>query len=72
MDSIRIPTRRLLRESRTHPIQVVNSGRFSSHWIILFNDILVHVHGSGHTVHPLSTLWVETVTDEENDQVRQM
>lgn len=69
VDTVRIPVRRLVRESRAHPIQVVNSGRFSSHWIVLFSDVLVHVAGSVHTVHPLSTLWVEPVPDEDNDQV---
>lgn len=68
VDSIRIPVRRLVRESRAHPIQVANSGRFSSHWIVLFSDILVHVAGSVHTVHPLCTIWVESIPDEENDQ----
>lgn len=68
VDAVRIPVRRLVRESRAHPIQVVNSGRFSSHWIVLFSDVLVHVAGSVHTLHPLSTLWVEPVPDEENDQ----
>ncbi|KAK3916569.1 Alsin [Frankliniella fusca] len=68
VDSIRTPMRRLVRESRAHPIQVANSGRFSSHWIVLFSDILVHVAGSVHTVHPLSTIWVESIPDEDNDQ----
>lgn len=68
VDTIRNPERRLVRESRAHPLQVVNSGRFSSHWIVLFSDILVHVAGSMHTVHPLSTLWVEAIPEENNDQ----
>ncbi|KAJ9583748.1 hypothetical protein L9F63_021911 [Diploptera punctata] len=68
IEVLRTPERRLIRESRTHPISVINSGRFSSHWFILFTDILVHVTGSTHVVHPLNTLWVDAVQDTDTIQ----
>ena len=64
IDVLRTPERRLIRESRSHPISLANSGRFSSHWFILLTDVLIHVSGySTHTAHPLSTIWVEPLSD---------
>ncbi|EFN76628.1 Alsin [Harpegnathos saltator] len=65
---LRSPDRRLIRESRTHPLSILNSGRFSSHWFVLLTDIFIHVTGTTHTVHPLRTLWVEPLPDSENVQ----
>ncbi|KAG7208800.1 hypothetical protein KM043_014993 [Ampulex compressa] len=62
---LRSPDRRLIRESRTHPIAILNSGRFSTHWFVLLTDIFIHVTGTSHTVHPLPTLWVEPLPDSE-------
>lgn len=67
---LRSPDRRLIRESRTYPLSILNSGRFSSHWFVLLTDIFIHVTGTTHTVHPLRTLWVEPLPDSENVQVR--
>lgn len=64
-DALRTPERRLIRESRSHPINLVNSGRFSSHWFIILTDVLVHVGYSGHVVYPLDTIWVEPLQDTE-------
>lgn len=66
---LRSPERRLIRESRSHPIALLNSGRFSTHWFILLTDIFIHVSGTYHTVHPLKTLWVEPLSDSESLQV---
>ncbi|XP_014610965.1 PREDICTED: alsin [Polistes canadensis] len=65
---LRSPERRLIRESRSHPIALFNSGRFSTHWFILLTDIFIHVSGTYHTVHPLKTLWVEPLPDSESLQ----
>lgn len=68
VELLRSPDRRLIRESRTHPIAVLNSGRFSTHWFVLLTDILIHVNGTSHTVHPLPTLWVEPLQDTDTLQ----
>ncbi|XP_020708134.2 alsin isoform X2 [Athalia rosae] len=68
VELLRSPDRRLIRESRTHPIAVLNSSRFSTHWFVLLTDILIHVNGTSHTVHPLPTLWVEPLQDTDTLQ----
>ncbi|XP_046961989.1 alsin [Vanessa cardui] len=68
LDSYRMPERRLIRESKSRPLNLVNPGRFSSHWFILFNDLFVHVSGSTPNVHPLETLWVEAVPNSDSLQ----
>ncbi|KAK0086427.1 hypothetical protein PV325_003204 [Microctonus aethiopoides] len=62
---LRSPKKRLIRESRTHPISISNQSRFSSHWFILLTDIFIHVIGASHTVHSLQTLWVKILPDSE-------
>ena len=57
---------RLLRESRSQPMTVLNSGRFSTHWFILLSDVLVHVGYSGHATYPLATIWVDAVPDSSD------
>lgn len=68
-ESLRSPNRRLIRESKTYSLSILNSGRFSSHWFVLLTDIFIHVTGTTHTIHPLRTLWVELLPDSENVQV---
>ncbi|XP_046736020.1 alsin isoform X3 [Diprion similis] len=68
VELLRSPDRRLIRESRSHPISVLNCGRFSTHWFVLLTDILIHVNGTSHTVHPLPTLWVEPLQDTDTVQ----
>ncbi|CAL7949033.1 unnamed protein product [Xylocopa violacea] len=65
---LRSPDRRLIRESRAHPLSILNSGRFSTHWFVLLTDIFIHVTGTFHMVHPLQTLWVEVLPDSETVQ----
>lgn len=65
VDLLRSPKKRLIRESRTHPISVTNYSRFSSHWFILLTDTFIHVIGTSHTTHSLSTLWVKILPDSE-------
>lgn len=68
LEQYRAPERRLIRESKSRPLNLVNPGRFSSHWFILFNDIFVHISGSSPSVHPLQTLWVESVIHSDPSQ----
>ncbi|XP_067007576.2 alsin [Anabrus simplex] len=68
MELLRSPERRLIRESRSHPVLIYNSGRFSTHWLVLLTDILVHVSGSTQTVHPLTSIWVEPLQDTDTLQ----
>ncbi|XP_076245816.1 amyotrophic lateral sclerosis 2 isoform X2 [Calliopsis andreniformis] len=65
---LRSPDRRLIRESRTYPLSILNSGRFSTHWFVLLTDIFIHVIGTSYTVHPLQILWVELLPDSETVQ----
>ncbi|XP_046716127.1 alsin isoform X1 [Silurus meridionalis] len=63
-DSLRKPSRRLVCESSNKALSLQNAGRFSVNWFILFNDALVHAQFSTHHVFPLTTLWVEPMSDE--------
>lgn len=68
LEQYRTPERRLVRESKSRQLNLVNPGRFSSHWFVLFNDLFVHVSGSTPNVHPLQTLWVEPVPNTDSLQ----
>ncbi|CAH2253432.1 alsin [Pararge aegeria] len=68
LDQYRTPERRLIRDSKSRPLNLVNPGRFSSHWFILFNDMFVHVSGSTPSVHPLEILWVEAIPNTDSLQ----
>ncbi|KAM5280168.1 alsin [Ctenodactylus gundi] len=63
-DSLRKPERRLLCESSNRALSLQHAGRFSVNWFILFNDALVHAQFSTHHVFPLTTLWVEPLSEE--------
>jgi amyotrophic lateral sclerosis 2 protein len=69
VELLRSPERRLIRESRSHSLSVLNSGRFSSHWFVLFTDIFVHVSGGSQNIHPLTTVWVDVIQDTDTIQV---
>ncbi|CAE1150413.1 ALS2 [Acanthosepion pharaonis] len=68
VESLRTPERRLLRDTKQHPLTQASAGRFSVHNFLLFNDIFVHVHGSSITIFPLETVWVDTSTEIEQTQ----
>lgn len=69
IDVQKSPERRLIRESRTHPLSIMNYSRFTSHWFILLNDIFIHTTGtSNHTVYSLSTVWMESIGDSETSK----
>ncbi|XP_045511220.1 alsin [Colias croceus] len=68
LEQYKIPERRLLRESKSKQLNLVNPGRFSSHWFILFNDLFVHVNGSTPILHPLETLWVDAAPNSDSLQ----
>nr|DBA20075.1 TPA: hypothetical protein GDO54_015815 [Pyxicephalus adspersus] len=63
-DSLRKPDRRLICDSSNRALGLQNAGRFSVNWFILFNDALVHAQFSTHHIFPLSTLWVEPLSEE--------
>ena len=69
VELLRSPERRLIRESRTYPLALLNAGRFTTHWFVLLTDVFVHIVGNSNTVLQLPTLWVEPVTDSETLQV---
>lgn len=64
--ALKIPTRRILLDSRISIISVANATSFSKHWIILMNDILVHAGYSTYTVHPLQTIWIDSHQNQGN------
>ncbi|XP_075898354.1 alsin isoform X5 [Nelusetta ayraudi] len=66
-DSLRKPQRRLVCESSNKALTLLNAGRFSVNWFILFNDALVHAQFSTHHVFPLATLWVEPIPEENSN-----
>jgi amyotrophic lateral sclerosis 2 protein len=66
LEQYRTPERRLVRESKSRPLNLVNPGRFSSHWFILFNDLFIHMVGNTANIHPLDTLWVEPISNTES------
>ncbi|KAM3855270.1 alsin isoform 3-T3 [Vipera latastei] len=66
-DSLRKPERRLICESSNRGLSLQHAGRFSVNWFILFNDALVHAQFSTHHIFSLSTLWVETVSEESGN-----
>ncbi|XP_013133821.1 PREDICTED: uncharacterized protein LOC106099733 [Papilio polytes] len=68
LEQYRTPERRLVRESKSRQLNLVNPGRFSTHWFILFNDLFVHMCGSVINVHPIETLWVEAVPNTDSLQ----
>ncbi|XP_063871928.1 alsin-like isoform X4 [Scylla paramamosain] len=68
VEALSTPSRRMLRESRTHPINVHNAGRFSSHSFVLLTDILVHIQYSTFSTYNLNTMWVEAVSNAPNVQ----
>ncbi|XP_041662616.1 stress-associated endoplasmic reticulum protein 2 isoform X2 [Cheilinus undulatus] len=63
---LRLPKRRVVCESSNRSLTLQNSGRFSNHWFMLFNDALVHTQFSTHHVYPLACLWVKPVTEESS------
>ncbi|XP_076459413.1 LOW QUALITY PROTEIN: alsin-like [Babylonia areolata] len=65
-DALRIPSRRMIMDSKSHPLLMPAAGRFSSYLFILFNDMFVYLQSNSHTIFPLETLWVEApVTDAD-------
>ncbi|CAL4093885.1 unnamed protein product, partial [Meganyctiphanes norvegica] len=61
IEALAIPSRRLLRESKTHMINLHNAGRFSSHYFVLLTDVLVHLQYSNFSTYQLKTMWVEVI-----------
>ncbi|XP_038072348.1 alsin-like isoform X2 [Patiria miniata] len=58
-EAIKQPDRRLLRDSRTKSLTLLNAGRLSQHWFLLFADIFVHAQFTTHQAFPLALIWAE-------------
>ncbi|XP_059158810.1 alsin-like [Physella acuta] len=66
-DMMKTPTRRMLLDSKTRPLNWPAGGRFSYRQFVLFNDVFLHVQSTAIVVLPLETMWVESSTaDTEN------
>lgn len=61
-DAVKIPSRRLIKDSKKKPLLLQGGGRFSTHVFLLFNDMFIHVQGYAFQVFQLETLWVEAPT----------
>lgn len=68
IDSLKSAHRRLIRSSNSHPIYLYNASRFSSHSLVLFSDIFVHISGSTPTIYNLATIWVDHLQSEASNQ----
>ncbi|KAJ8020140.1 Alsin [Holothuria leucospilota] len=64
-ESLKRPDRRIIRDSRKKPLQVVNAGRLSTNWFLLFNDVFVHAQFTSHHIYSLSLVWAEPVPDTD-------
>ena len=42
-DAVKIPSRRLIKDSKKKPLLLQGGGRFSTHVFLLFNDMFIHV-----------------------------
>jgi hypothetical protein len=58
LSSLRDSKRRVILSSKDVPISLASSGSFHKNWIILMNDVLVHVYYSTISIHPLRTIWI--------------
>ncbi|KAM4731264.1 alsin-like isoform 2-T2 [Anableps anableps] len=65
-ESLRLPQRRVVCESSNRSLTPQYAGRFSNHWFILFNDVLVHTQFSTHRTYALTCLWVKTLTGDNS------
>ncbi|XP_021370845.1 alsin-like isoform X2 [Mizuhopecten yessoensis] len=72
VDALKIPSRRLVRDSKTHPLTLQGAGRFSVNHFILFNDLFVHSQYSSYQVFKLETLWVETPSSDSDKKQHQI
>lgn len=62
----RVPECRMLRDSKSYPLQLVSGGRFATHHFVLFHDKFVHSHFGGFQNYSLELAWVEADTKSEN------
>ncbi|KAL3854212.1 hypothetical protein ACJMK2_013489, partial [Sinanodonta woodiana] len=67
-ENLKTATRRLLRESKTHPLTQQSGGRFSTHVFYLFTDLFVHYQNSTSQVYPLEMVWIETSTESDSQK----
>lgn len=64
-DIYRLPGCRMLRDSKSCPLQLVSAGRFATHHFVLFHDKFVHSHFGGFQNYSLELAWVEADTKSE-------
>lgn len=64
VDSLRVPARRLLKESKKSPLHWPSGSRFAQRLFVLFSDIFVLVQNNTMTVLPLETVWVDPSSPE--------
>lgn len=63
---LQIAERRLILDSKEVPVKLLPSGRFSTHWLLLFNDVFCHHSNNTLQTYPLKTVWVSSITDTES------
>uniref|UniRef100_S4R9T6 Alsin-like PH-like domain-containing protein n=1 Tax=Petromyzon marinus TaxID=7757 RepID=S4R9T6_PETMA len=67
LENLCVPTRRVIKDSISLPLSPVKTSRFATHRYILFNDIFLHTKGATQTVYCVSTIWVETLNDNNQN-----
>ena len=64
IDTLQTPTRRVLRDSKTHPLSLSSAGRFTSPYsFVLFDEMFVYVQHATPHVFPLELVWVEILAN---------
>lgn len=60
---LQIAERRLVLDSKELPLKLLPSSRFSSHWMLLFNDVFCHHNNNTLQTYPLKTVWILSLVD---------
>lgn len=64
MGKLQTADRRLVLDSKVVSLKLYPSGRFSSHWFVLFSDIFCHFSNSLNSYH-LKTVWTSPIVDQD-------
>eukprot|EP00111_Clytia_hemisphaerica_P024307 TCONS_00071687-protein len=67
IETLKEPSRRVLKSSKTDPLTLARASRLSSHSYILCNNVFVHVqYNRTFQTFPLVTLWADAENDTEH------
>lgn len=66
ISKLQTPERRLVLDSKDFTLKVLPSSRFSTPWVLLFNDLFCHYLNGQMQVYPLKTVWTSSINDNDN------